>query len=156
LELILQCVAYDPEKRPRDFVQLRYQLETVARKMNRAVPPAALPMRMTAFDYENKAVGFMMLGRYKEAEVLLDESLRAFPDNPDFWINKGSALYFQHKYQEAIACYDHALSLRPGDPDVLNNKGLALKAIGKVEDAVRCYAIAVQQRPDNPVLRRNL
>src|SRR5579871_2150923 len=156
LELILQCVAYDPEQRPRDFVQLRYRLETVARKINRTVPSVALAMRMTAFDYENKAVGFMMLGRYKDAEVLLDQSLRAFPNNPDFWNNKGSALYGQGKYPQAIACYDRALRLRPTDSDVLNNKGLALRALGNIKDAVQCYVIAVQQRPNDPIFRRNL
>lgn len=156
LELILQCVAYDPEQRPQDFVQLRYRLEAVARTINRVVPPAAMPMRMTAFDYENKAVGFIMLGRYKEAEVLLDQSLQAFPNNPDFWSDKGSALYGQGKYQQAIACYDRALGIRPSDLDVLNNKGLALRALRKFKDAVQCYAMAVQQRPDNHVLWQNL
>lgn len=156
LELILQCVAYDPDQRPQDFVRLRGQLETVTDKINRSAPLAPRPMRMSAFDYENKAVGFIMLGRYREAEVLLDQSLRAFPSNPDFWKDKGAALYGQGKYQQAIACYDKALGLRPRDPDVLNNKGVVLKALGKIEDAVHHYAIAVQQRPNDPVFQRNL
>ena len=156
LKLILQCVAYDPEQRPQDFVRLRYQMETVARQIHQAVPPQPQALRMSAFDYENKAVGFIMLGRYREAEVLLEQSLRAFPRNPDFWKDKGAALYGQGKYQQAIACYDMALGLRPRDPDVLNNKGLALRALGKIEDAVQCYVIAVQQRPDDSVIQRNM
>jgi tetratricopeptide (TPR) repeat protein len=156
LELILRCVAFDPGQRPQDFVQLRYELDDAARKMNRTVPPAAAALRMTAFDYENKAVAFMLLRRYKDAETLLDQSLKAFPNHPSFWNNKGSALYWQGKYQQAIACYDRALALRPNGPDILNNKGLALRALGNLEDAIQCYAIAVQQRPDNPVLWRNL
>ncbi|MDD1753963.1 MAG: tetratricopeptide repeat protein [Methanotrichaceae archaeon] len=59
-----------------------------------------------------------------------------YPNDADFWSNKGVALNAQGKYDEAMQACDKAIELDPNSADeAWNNKGIALARQGKYVEA---------------------
>ncbi len=79
---------------------------------------------------------------------LLERSVAASPDEPEFRNNLGLALAAADRESDAIAAYRSALVLKPGHAVAWNNLGLALQSINDVRGAVDAFRRAVDSKPD--------
>ena len=70
--------------------------------------------------------------------------------NPEYWNNKGYALYKLERYEEAIGCYDKAIELNPNEPTYWNNKGYVLYSLKRYEEAIKCFDKAIELNPNEP------
>jgi tetratricopeptide (TPR) repeat protein len=152
LRLIVEtCLAKDPERRFRDFAQVREWLAEVHKSITGtdAPHPAAGP-QLGAVEWNNKGSSLDNLGRPQEAVACYDRAIEMDPKFADAWFNKGVSLLALKKPAEAVACYDRALELKPRFEQALSNKGVALRALGKVGEALACYERALQINPRHP------
>lgn len=54
------------------------------------------------------------------AEKILDDLMKAYPENPDLWIEKGQIQLLRGNPNLSAQSFSKALSLRPDDPEILN------------------------------------
>jgi Tfp pilus assembly protein PilF len=79
---------------------------------------------------------------------LLEKSVSASPDEPEFRNNLGLALAVANRESDAIAAFRSALVLRPDHAVAWNNLGLALQSINDVRGAVDAFRRAIDLKPD--------
>ena len=89
-DLILQCLAKEPEDRPRSMEQLREQLAEIYRevlgKPYRRLIPKTVELRSNALN--NRAVSFLDLGQKDDAIAAWDSALKLDPYHPESIYNK--------------------------------------------------------------------
>lgn len=79
---------------------------------------------------------------------LLQEFVRARPNEKNGWFELGRGLLKQQNPQEAARAFERAAALDPGDANVHIQLAQAYRAIGRGEDARKQFAIAKQLRAD--------
>jgi len=79
---------------------------------------------------------------------LLEKSVAASPDEPEFRNNLGLALAAADRESEAIAAFRSALVLKPDHAVAWNNLGLALQSINDVRGAIDAFRRAIDFKPD--------
>ena len=79
---------------------------------------------------------------------LLERSVAASPDEPEFRNNLGLALAAADRESDAIAAYRSALDLKPDHAVAWNNLGLALQSVNDVGGAIAAFRRAVDLKPD--------
>jgi tetratricopeptide (TPR) repeat protein len=79
---------------------------------------------------------------------LLERSVAASPDEPEFRNNLGLALAAADREADAIAAFRSALVLKPDHAVAWNNLGLALQSINDVRGAVDAFRRAIDCKPD--------
>ena len=79
---------------------------------------------------------------------LLERSVAASPDEPEFRSNLGLALAAADRESDAISAYRGALALKPDHAVAWNNLGLSLQAINDVQGAIDAFRRAVEWSPD--------
>jgi tetratricopeptide (TPR) repeat protein len=87
---------------------------------------------------------------------LLERSVAASPEEPEFRNNLGLALAAADRESDAIAAYRSALDLKPDHAVAWNNLGLALQSINDVRGAIDAFRRAVDLKPDFPHAHWNL
>ncbi|HEX2940005.1 MAG TPA: tetratricopeptide repeat protein, partial [Rhodopila sp.] len=92
------------------------------------------------------------LNRPVSAIELLQQVLRARPNDAAAWQTLGHALSDHGQPTEAIDAYAKALRLRPDLPDIRNNLGTALRQAGRLEEA----EAELRQAPPEPYALVNL
>ncbi|MBK9519672.1 MAG: tetratricopeptide repeat protein [Anaeromyxobacter sp.] len=94
-----------------------------------------------------RAVEFMVAGRYGEALGPLDEATKVCPTNHKAWGNRGSCLVHLGRHQEALASLERALSANPGYALAWENMGHLLCDTGKEDRALECFLRAISMDP---------
>lgn len=94
-DLLRRCFEYDPDKRPRDMLEVGLDLgdiylEVVGRPYPRPAPQAAAAV---ADSLNNRAVSLLDLNREEEAVELWSEALRAQPYHPESTYNRGLTMW---------------------------------------------------------------
>jgi len=79
---------------------------------------------------------------------LLERSVAASPEEPEFRNNLGLALAAADRESDAISAYRGALALKPDHAVAWNNLGLSLQAINEVHGAIDAFRRAVEFSPD--------
>jgi Tfp pilus assembly protein PilF len=89
-------------------------------------------------------------GRFAEATVHLQESLRIEPRNTLAHAHMATVMMATGHVEEGIAGYEHALELDPAFTDARNDLGLAYLRAGRVEEAVATLTRVAHDRPEAP------
>ena len=87
-------------------------------------------------------------GRLAKAVADYDEAIKADPQQPAAYNNRGIAYAAAADYDKAIADYDKAIELTRTYASALNNRGLAYFNNGQKERAIADYDAAIKIEPD--------
>jgi predicted CXXCH cytochrome family protein len=98
----------------------------------------------------NLAVLLSAQGRDREAEDLLRQVVKAYPDNADAAYSLGLLLVQTGKREEAVAHLRRAVEARPRDGRVRYNLGLLLQQLGRSAEAEAMLSAALGLEPANP------
>ncbi|HEV2041117.1 MAG TPA: DUF5672 family protein, partial [Casimicrobiaceae bacterium] len=79
---------------------------------------------------------------------LLERSVAASPDEPEFRNNLGLALAAADRESDAIAVYRSALDLKPDHAVAWNNLGLSLQSVNDVGGAIAAFRRAIELNAD--------
>jgi Flp pilus assembly protein TadD len=89
-------------------------------------------------------------GRAAEAIPVLDQGLRASPQETILLVNRSAALRILGRYPEAVEDGRRAVALRPDDPYTRSILGMALLATGDLEGGLAEVRAAGALDPGNP------
>jgi Flp pilus assembly protein TadD len=108
--------------------------------------------RPSAFDLENVAKDYVLLGDMASAEHWAKVATELDPGDPEAWYALGRIRYTLQRFQEAADCFERSLVLRPRSVKAANNLGLSYEGLNREDDAVKAYrqAIAWQQTAPRP------
>jgi len=95
-------------------------------------------------------------GRLADAEALIREQLRLYPDHERFHFQLGIACFQQERYEEAAQEFRRVRELKPDHSDAPYNLGHALLKLKLPAEAKDAFAAAVRLRPGNAFARINL
>jgi tetratricopeptide (TPR) repeat protein len=89
--------------------------------------------------------------RFREAQRLLDQSLREFPSEAEFVFWRGMLQNARRQYQKAIVDFDQALGLNPEGnlSRIYLGKANSLNSLGKTEEAIEQLHLAVSSNPQS-------
>lgn len=73
-------------------------------------------MRTRYFIHNNLGFCLNVIGKYDEAEKLLEEAIRIDPSRQNAYKNRGIALEGQNRYEEAVLLYMRGMVVNPHDP----------------------------------------
>lgn len=90
---------------------------------------------------------------FEQAAAILEEALRANPDNAKANRVLGDALASRDRLDEAIPRYAHALEMRPDDPLARRGIAIALHRSGRPAEAIPHYRAALELGLDGAALR---
>ncbi len=108
----------------------------------------------TAMAYNNYGYALTHLGRYKEAELAINEALKREGKSPTpaTLDSKGYILFKQGKYLEALNWYDKALKVDATLAEVYFHKGEAFEALGRKAEAIQAYNDFIRTAGSVPLL----
>lgn len=100
------------------------------------------------------AIDMLRTGKYPQAEVHLEEIIKARPDIPEAYFNLGWARQQLNRHEAAIGSYQTGLKLRPDNAPALNQLGFSQRETGRFADAEASYLKAIATDPgfDKPQL----
>jgi len=119
-------------------------------KQRKKITQNSQPREIIRWDlfWDNKGIALTNIGKYQEALMCFDESIKIYPKNSGVWYNKGAVLNQLNKHQEAVLYYDKVIELTPKDPRAWNNKGFSLENLGRYNEAIQCYDEALKIDPE--------
>lgn len=115
----------------------------------------ALPVE-NWFDAANRSAVLSQVGRYQEAEPLLDQALKAQPNHPGLLNNKCDLLVKLKRTGEALAFCEKAVAAAPSEAAFFDTYADALNAAGKCTEAKAARDRASALFPGNPKYRKKL
>ena len=98
----------------------------------------------------------LQAGRWREAESLFGQVVRAEPVHADAHNWLGVAAGQQGKNRDALEHFARAVALHPASADFVNNLGLAQLNAGDVDAAKRSFETALRLNPQFPIAHYNL
>ena len=119
----------------------RAQLEELSRRVELL---EALGGKLTAEDYEKRAVSYFFTGRFAEALAEINTVLELNPKSVSAWNTKGAVLGKLSRLQEAMQCFDAALGIKPDFHAALYNKAGAAALINDKQNMLNALAAAVK------------
>lgn len=99
---------------------------------------------------------YLVEGRIADAEVLIRDQLRLYPDHERFRFQLGIACFQQQRYEEAAQEFRRVSELKPDHSDAQYNLGHALLKLNRPKEAKDAFAAAVRLRPGYAFARVNL
>ncbi len=94
-----------------------------------------------------QALGHLQSGRFREAEAVYREILKAETENVDALHLLGVAVFQAGGDGEAAGFIERSLDLSPGNVDALNNLGQVYEFLDRTDDAMDAYRKAVTAVP---------
>ncbi len=107
-------------------------------------PPAGMA---GASRLNSAAIDHIKAGRLAEAEKLLNDAVKAHPNNAELYNHLGLVLKKQGRLDEAVGAYRKAIELEPGYHIAMNNLAVTLEAIGDNAGARRLYEGILAEEP---------
>jgi tetratricopeptide (TPR) repeat protein len=90
------------------------------------------------------------IGRYKDAETLLERALALAPEFGAARANLATVLHKQNRPQAALAQLEHLIDVEPDNINHNNLKAAALSRIGGFDEAIGLYEAVLKQAPNQP------
>lgn len=158
-EIILQCVQPDPRERPKDFGELRNQLDAAFERLT-GLPypwrPIQEALEMDSRDWNDKAIGLKNLGYLEAACTCNMRAVELSPNDATAWSNYGGTQYGLGRFNEALSSFEKGLKIDSTKPALWTNKGLALESLNRPDEARACHEHALEMDPRNDTLWMNL
>ena len=105
-ELLMRCMASEPQNRPHNFVEIETELQSIYRaETGRGYPrPVSAAAADTADSLNNRALSFLDIGKAEEAEKLWEKALGLSPNHPDSTFNRGLFQWRAGKVDDVAFC----------------------------------------------------
>jgi tetratricopeptide (TPR) repeat protein len=87
---------------------------------------------------------FTEMGRYREAEIEINDCIRLKPDGIEAYEELGKLLVRQNRLKESIEAFDNMIRLSPENFPGYYHKASACYRLGLLREAVECYRKAVR------------
>ena len=84
----------------------------------------------------------------EEALAQLERLLKNEPENPNYWILKGTILVRKGDHGAALEIYERILKDYPDQSNAQMNYGHTLKSVGRIEETVAAYRKCIELRPN--------
>ena len=123
---------------------------------------AVAPLREVLQKAPRRGVGhrlgycYLALGDFKNAELVLEQEIKAYPDLVDAHNALGVALIRQSRHERALAVFLEAARLDPRSAESNNNVGNVLNELGRYEEAVIYLQRALDAKPELADVHHNL
>ncbi|HWQ65606.1 MAG TPA: tetratricopeptide repeat protein [Methanospirillum sp.] len=101
----------------------------------------------TADEFWDTASALYDEGKFAESLSVMDEAVKAYPENARMWSGQGAAFNNMKQYSDAISSADVAIGLDPTLAHAWYVKGYALEKLGKVSEALIYYEKTVDLDP---------
>jgi Tfp pilus assembly protein PilF len=95
-------------------------------------------------------------GAAREADALLDDAVKRFPDDVRAWEAKGRRALLEGRPADALTAYESCLAQAPDREAALNGAAEAARLLGKADAGVDYWRRSVTVNPWSPVGRRGL
>jgi tetratricopeptide (TPR) repeat protein len=113
--------------------------------------------RPEVFVYLNNAgVNYTREKKYEEADKVFSSILRAYPNQPDIWYNKGLVDADLGRHEDAVAAFSNATALKPEDSEAWYQKASSLYYLKRYDEAVDACNRSLALKPGNPYAWYNL
>ncbi len=99
-------------------------------------------------DKENKALEFIQVGKYKEAEELYKFLVRKKSKTSAVYINLAVLMKLRGERGETINLLQKAINLEPSSPIAYSNLGIEFIYIGDIKNAILSYEKAIDLNPN--------
>ena len=97
----------------------------------------------------SKAIHFVRLGKYEEAEADAEMAIYLEPNNSSFYINRAMIRYHRNNLRGALSDYDVALQIDPNSVIGYYNRGILRAQIGDDNNAITDFDFVIEREPDN-------
>lgn len=104
----------------------------------------------------NKGVELLKAEKFDEALKLFNELLNEFPENADYWSERGVIFFHMQKKNEALADMNKALELQPTKSYRYSSRAYILGHFGQTKAAIADYQKAIELDPDDAIAHNNL
>ncbi|MEE8371262.1 MAG: tetratricopeptide repeat protein, partial [Sphingomonadales bacterium] len=101
------------------------------------------------------AKGLNLTGRHEAALESLDESIIAYPEMPDFHVERSDALMRLSQLDEAQKSAREALRLQPDSATALAALGTIQWMKGELDEAIKSYTRSLEIQPEEPSVHTN-
>lgn len=95
-------------------------------------------------------------GKLEQSIVLLNETLRKYPNQEDVLLSLGMAHRKSKSFLQAEQIYQQALQLNPECVECMNNLAVSLMMNNGVERAIGLLVVVNQKKPDYPEAHFNI
>lgn len=103
-----------------------------------------------------KALALHKEGKYAEAIPFLDKAIKAEPNNPNIYNDRGISFLHTSQKQKALADMEKAVELEPDYAYRYCARAYVKDSLGDTQAAVDDYLIAVKLEPDDAIALNNL
>lgn len=104
----------------------------------------------------NKGVELLKAEKFDEALELFNELLKEFPQNADYWSERGVVYFHMQKKSEALADMNKALELQPQKSYRYSSRAYILGHFGQTKAAIADYQKAIELDPEDAIAHNNL
>jgi tetratricopeptide (TPR) repeat protein len=126
-------------------------------KLDDALVIAEKSARPEVFVYLNNAgVNYTREKKYEEADKVFSSILRAYPNQPDIWYNKGLVDADLGRHEDAVVAFSNATALKPEDSEAWYQKASSLYYLKRYGEAVEACNRSLALKPGNPYAWYNL
>lgn len=146
--VIERCLQKNPADRYQNCGDLFLDIEHIFYKElgQKYVPPTEL--EVAAFELNNRAVSFFLIGEIEHAFNLIDNALNLDPRFPQALNNKASFLAGSGRLADAISIWESLAQTSPKLGRSLYNLGNALMQQGNIDDAIDRFQACLSVEPD--------
>lgn len=104
----------------------------------------------------DKGVKLLKAEKFVEALKVFDELIREFPQNADYWSERGVVYFHMQKRNESLADMNKALELQPTKSYRYSSRAYILGHFGQTKAAIEDYQKAIDLDPDDAIAHNNL
>lgn len=147
-QLVLECLAKAPYKRPQSWSVIVNQLAEIyeAHTGSPAIMEITGP-QLAARELMDKGYSLTELHRFDEAVDAYNRAIKLQPDEAWAWARRGRTFRLLDRLSSALADYNKALELSPNYGWAYNGKGIILERMGDIEGALECFKRATEIKP---------
>ena len=149
--VIKRCLQKNPDKRFKNFKELRFVLVKIYKMLMGKNPPTfPIKTKFTSFDHIGRGNAFHSLGMLDEAIQEYKKALELKPDIAAAYKYLGLAFYKKSWYDEALAAYTQAIRIHPMWAEVHLYRGNVYLVNGQFKEAADEYREALRWKPRWP------
>jgi tetratricopeptide (TPR) repeat protein len=127
------------------------ELQAILNDQPTTQPAQVIP----AIDYASRGTSCLKNGKYSDAIVNYNLSLRNNPHDARTHCNRGFAYAMKNQYDKAIADYTKAIKLNPDLPEAYSCRAWAYEKLGDYDKAIDDYTEAIRLNPENMTAKQN-
>jgi hypothetical protein len=97
-----------------------------------------------------------VLGRWKEAARVLEDTRRLSPEDPAVHLQIGTVLRWQRNWEAAVRSFDEAIALDPSHADARCNRAITLMELNRLPEALTSLDLLITELPAGTIARFGL